>query len=90
MKTYCEKLERLHIEAENKLLEIICKYGTVPSYNELKQLRINDEYSISESPRLSAKVMLVSNDGYEYDLWDTFFSDWAILDFLDNQISRYE
>lgn len=90
MKTYCEKLECLHNEAENRLLELICKHGTTPSYNGLKQIRINDEYSISESPRLSAKVMLVSNDGYEYDLWDTFFSDWAILEFLDTQISRYE
>lgn len=90
MKAYCAKLDKLHCEAEDRLLEIIRKHGTLPSYNELKQIRINNEYSISESPRLSAKVMLVSNEGYEYDLWDTFFSDWAIFEFLDTQVERYE
>lgn len=88
MKSFCEQYENLHSEAENKLLEIIRKHGTVSEYNGLKQISINEKYSISESPKLSAKVMLVDNGGYEYDLWDTFFSEWEILEFLDIQIKR--
>lgn len=88
MKSFCEQYENLHSEAENKLLEIIRKHGTVSEYNGLKRIPINEKYSISESPKLSAKVMLVDNGGYEYDLWDTFFSDWEILKFLDIQIKR--
>jgi hypothetical protein len=88
MKSFCEQYENLHSEAENKLLEIIRKHGTVSEYNGLKRIPINEKYSISESPKLSAKVMLVDNGGYEYDLWDTFFSDWEILEFLDIQIKR--
>lgn len=90
MKKFTEQLENLHATAESALLDIIRKHGSTSLLNNMQQIRISEEYSLSESPRLNSKVLVINNDGYEFDLWDTFFSDWEILEFLDTLIDKHK
>ena len=89
MEKFTEQLENLHTTAESVLLGIIQKHGQLSIMTNMKQIRISDEYCLSESSRLNAKVIFVNNNGYEFDLWDTFFTDWEIMEFLDCQIKQY-